>query len=204
VAQRAAGLSIDELAQYFRLSEHAGRRIAIVGAARNVGTTRTAIALARLLSRSGGVVLVDLALAAPNIEIISREPGRAGIADLVRGTASFGEIISRDQFSRLHLVTAGRMEGEPHDVIASPTLAAAVDALAQSYDYLVIDGGIQSEGSGRLAPMAPRAVLVGGDATADAVQALSDRLRSQGFIDVTVLTGPVPQLDYAASRSAAA
>jgi hypothetical protein len=83
-------------------------------------------------------------------------------------------------------------------------LAEAIDALAQSYDYLMIDAGPQSETSSWLVPMAPRAVLVGGDATSDALQALSDRLRSQGFTDVTVLTGPPPQLDHAASRSAAA
>jgi uncharacterized protein involved in exopolysaccharide biosynthesis/Mrp family chromosome partitioning ATPase len=204
VAQQPAGLSIDELAQYFRLSGHAGRRIIVIGAARNVGTTLTAITLARLLSRAGRVVLVDLALAAPNLDIISSEPAAAGIADLVRGTASFENIISRDQFSRLHLVTAGRIEGEADDLLASTTLTSAIDALARSYDHLVIDGGVQSDMSIRLAAMAPRAVLVSGDATAEAVQALSDRLRSQGFIDVTVLSSPVPQLDYAATRSAAA
>jgi hypothetical protein len=83
-------------------------------------------------------------------------------------------------------------------------LAEAIDALAQSYDYVMIDAGPQSETSSRLIPMAPRAVLVGGDATSDALHALSGRLRSQGFTDVTVLTGPPPQLDHAASRSAAA
>jgi uncharacterized protein involved in exopolysaccharide biosynthesis/Mrp family chromosome partitioning ATPase len=204
-AEPPASLSIDELAQYFRLSsEHAGGRIAVIGAARNVGTTLTAITLARLLSRTGRAVLIDLALAAPNIDVVSTAPGAPGIADLVGGTASFSEIISRDQDSRLHLVTAGRIEGKPEELLASDALRAAIDALAQSYEYLVVDGGVQSDVSSWIAAMAPRAVLVGGDATAEVVQELSERLRFQGFVDVTVLAGPAPQLDYAAVRSAAA
>jgi hypothetical protein len=50
----------------------------------------------------------------------------------------------------------------------------------------------------------PRAALVGGDATADALLALSGQLRAQGFTDVTVLTGPPPRLGHAGTHSAAA
>ena len=68
----------------------------------------TAITLARELAKQARVVLVDLALGAPNLSVIAVDPGAPGIADLVRGTASFGEIITRDRYSRVHLVMAGR------------------------------------------------------------------------------------------------
>ena len=204
-AAAATSSSIDEVATALRLSEQAGRRIAVIGHARDVGTTLTAIALARALGRTGRVVLVDLALSSPNIDVISDDPSAPGIADLVRGAASFGDIITRDRFSRAHLVAAGRIEGDPNALLASHMLSAAVDALAQSYDYLVIDAGAQSETPlSPIVPIAPRAVLVGGDATPNALQALSDQLRATGFVDVTVLTGPPPQLDQAAGHSAAA
>ena len=102
-------------------------------------------------------------MSSPNIDVISDDPDAPGIADLVRGAASFGDIITRDRFSRAHLVAAGQVGGDAEALINSQMLAAAVDALAQSYDYLVIDAGAQSETA--LAPivaMAPRAVLVGG------------------------------------------
>jgi MinD-like ATPase involved in chromosome partitioning or flagellar assembly len=201
-APSASNPSIDELAQTLRQAD--ARRVAVIGAERNVGTTLTAIALARSLVGAGRVVLVDLALASPNIDVISREPGAPGIADLVRGASSFGDIITRDQYSRVHVVAAGRIEGEPDALLASEMLPAAIDALAQSYDYVVIDGGSFSDTLPLLVPMAPRAVLVGGDGAADALQALSDRLRSQGFADVTTLTGPPPQLYHAPPHSAAA
>ena len=79
----------------------AGRSIVVFGAERNVGTTYTALALARALSAKGGrVVLADLALNAPNLSIMSVDPQAPGFAELARGTASFGDIITRDKFSR--------------------------------------------------------------------------------------------------------
>jgi hypothetical protein len=52
--------------------------------------------------------------------------------------------------------------------------------------------------------MAPHAVLVGGDAAMDALEASAGDLRSAGFADVAVLTGPPPPLDHAVLQSTAA
>ncbi len=84
-------------------------------------------------------------------------------------------------------------------------LLSAVDALGRSYDYLVVDAGAQSEVA--IAPIAQitaRAVLVAGETPDDSVEALRDQLLSSGFADVTVLTGTPPELDHAATSSAAA
>ncbi len=63
------------------------------------------------------VILVDLALHAPNLSILSTDPNAPGFAELVRGTASFGDIITRDKFSKVHLIAAGNLlPGRPqHD-----------------------------------------------------------------------------------------
>jgi succinoglycan biosynthesis transport protein ExoP len=200
-----AGLSVDDVAAALHHEGELGRRVAVIGSARDVGTTLTAIALARALARTARVVLVDLALSSPNVNVISEDPHAPGIADLVHGAASFGDIITRDRFSRAHLVAAGPVGGDADALINSQMLSAAVGALAQSYDYLVIDAGAQSETV--LAPivaMAPRAVLVGGEAAANALEALAGQLRSTGFAEVTVLTGPPSPLDHAAIQSNAA
>ena len=84
-------------------------------------------------------------------------------------------------------------------------LWAAIDALAQSYDHLVIDAGAQSETAlPPIAQVAPWAVLVGGVTTAaPALQALSAELAAAGFAEVSVLTGPPPALEQASVQSAA-
>ena len=76
-------------------------------------------------------------------------------------------------------------------------LWAAIGALKQSYDHLVIDAGAQSEIA--LAPVAaaaPYAVLVGGDTPANALTALAGQLQAAGFAEVAVLTGPPPALEH--------
>ena len=81
-------------------------------------------------------------------------------------------------------------------------LWAAIGALAQSYDHLVIDAGAQSETA--IAQVAPWVVLVGGVTTAaPALQALSAELAAAGFAEVSVLTGPPPALEQASVQSAA-
>ncbi len=195
-----AGLTIDEIAAALRQSGEQGRRIAVIGAARNVGTTLTAIALARMLSRTARVVLVDLALGSPNIDVISDDPTAPGIAELVHGTASFADIITRDRASRAHLVAAGQVGNGAADLLQSQMLWAALGALAQSYDHLVIDAGAQLEAA--LAPIAataPFVLLVGGETAANALSTLAAQLQASGFAEVAVLSGPPPALEQPAA-----
>ena len=182
-----------------------GRRVAIIGTGRAVGTTLAAIAVGRSLARNARTVLVDLAVNAPNIDVISNDPSAPGIADLVRGAASFGDIITRDRFSSLHVVALGRIEGDPTQSLHSHLLLSAVDALGRSYDYLVLDAGALSENE--LAPivqMAGLAVLVAGSARDSSTGHTRDRLLASGFAEVTVLTGALPRPQQTISRSAAA
>jgi uncharacterized protein involved in exopolysaccharide biosynthesis/Mrp family chromosome partitioning ATPase len=203
-APASASSSIDEIAAALRQSGGGGRSIAVIGGARNVGTTLTAIALARTLARTARVVLVDLAFSSPNIDVISNDPAAPGMAELIRGQASFGDVITRDRGSRAHLVTTGQVGGDAAGMLQSQMLWAAVGALAQSYDYLVLDAGAQSEiGLASVAAAAPYAVLVGGDTPANALTALADQLRSAGFAQVTMLSGPPPMLEEAVAQSAA-
>jgi succinoglycan biosynthesis transport protein ExoP len=199
-----AGPTIDDIVAAAQQSGEGGRAIAVIGAAREVGTTLTAIALTRALARSARVVLVELAFNSPNVEVISNDPSAPGVAELVRGQASFEDVITRDRGSRAHLVSAGQVGNDANGLLQSHMLWGAVGALKQSYDHLVIDAGAQSEIA--LAPVAataPYAVLVGGETPAHAVAALAGQLQSAGFAEVVVLTGPPPALETAAAQSAA-
>jgi succinoglycan biosynthesis transport protein ExoP len=196
--------SIDALAAELQQAGDSARRIAVMGSAREVGTTLSAIALARLLARTARVILVDLSFGSPNIDVISNDPSAPGIADLVRGSASFGEVITRDRDTQLHLVAAGKVGNDADDIIVSQMLWAALDALAQCYDHLVLDAGSQARAPlAQVAACAPCAVLVGGAAQPAALDALAAELQAAGFAEVSVLSGPPPELEHAAVRSAA-
>ncbi len=183
-------MPIEELANALRRVGDAGRRITVIGAARNAGTSYAAIGLSRELAKGARVVLVDLALGAPNLSIISTDPGAPGICDLLRGTASYGDIITRDRFSSVHVIATGQPGAEGPLLLASPRLAMTFEALARTYDHVVIDAGavpdVAVESFSRLAP---RAVLVAADPAHPATEAARQRLIAAGFGDVTVFIG---------------
>lgn len=189
-APKAAGAPVGNLALALRRIGEAGRRITVVGVARNVGTTYTALGLSRALVQQGArVVLVDLALENPNLAVLSTDPDAPGIADLVRGSASFGQIVTRDRFSRVHLVAAGHM-GMDTSMLSSARLAMTLEALARTYDHVIVDGGAVTETIAPcLAKLTPRAVLVATELDHPATQAARERLIAAGFIEVTVMLG---------------
>ena len=190
-AAAPAPLPIENLAQTMGALGEAGRRIAVIGVARNVGTTYTALSLARALAAEGRkVVLADLALLAPNLSIMSVDPQSPGFAELARGTASFGDIITRDKFSRLHLICTGEVNGDAPSILASPRLSLTIEALARTYDHVVIDAGAIGETAPKaMARLAPRAVLVATDTESAATRAVRDQLAAAGFADVLVWLG---------------
>ena len=197
-------LTIADIAQALREAGDAGKRVAVMGAAAGIGTTMAAVAIARELARDARVILVDLSLDRPKLAAITIDPHAPGITDLVHGTTSFGQIITRDRFSRVQVIAAGRAGVGAAAVIGSERLTTALDALARSYDYVVIDASVAPHALDEcIARLAPCAVLVATGLAAAKSDALRNHLASAGFHDIAVFTGTAPALD-AESVSAAA
>lgn len=190
-AKPAVALPIGDLVKAVNERGEVGRRVTVIGAGRNVGTTYTAIALARALSAAGErVILVDLALYAPNLSILSIDPNAPGFSELVRGTASFGDIITRDKFSKVHLIAAGNVAGEAPAILTSPRLIVTLEALARNYDHVIVDGGALAEAAPEFfARMAPCAVLVATDIDTEAAKTAREQLMAAGFADVLLWLG---------------
>jgi uncharacterized protein involved in exopolysaccharide biosynthesis len=186
--------TVEQIARALRRAGDDGRRVTVVGTMRNVGTTYAAIALARTLAQDSNVVLVDLAFGASNLSIISTEPSAPGIAELVHGTASFGDVITSDRYSPVHLVATGNVGDDAAALAASPMLATMIEAMGCAYDHVVIDvGSATNIPLERLAPLAARAVLVAADPTNPATKAARERLITAGITDVTLMAG-APQV----------
>jgi uncharacterized protein involved in exopolysaccharide biosynthesis/Mrp family chromosome partitioning ATPase len=186
--------SADQIVQGIKQAGEGGRRIAVAGTRRNAGATYAAITLARALSRDDTVVLVDLAFGAPNLSVISTDPNAPGIAELARGAASFGDIVTRDQYSNVHLVATGNVGNDANTLAASPMVATVVEALAQSYGHVVIDiGSVPDVAVERFAALAQRTVLVASDPAEPATRAAQERLAMAGFGDLSLLAGAAQQ-----------
>jgi uncharacterized protein involved in exopolysaccharide biosynthesis/Mrp family chromosome partitioning ATPase len=185
-----AGSAIADLARDLQRGGESDRRLAVVGAGENAGSSTAAIALARALAREGRVILVDLAFDAPKLASISKDPDAPGIADLVRGTTSFAQVINRDASSRVHLVNAGTAPEDAAEVFASDKLGSALDALARTYDYVILDIGLAERAPDAVVRLATRAILVAPDPDSAASIALRDQLLAAGFQKVSI-TSPV-------------
>ncbi len=179
-------------------------RVSVLGASRNLDTSLVAITLARTLGNTAKVVLVDLAFGGPGLAVIAADPTTPGIGELVLGTASFGQIITRDRYSRVHVITAGRAEADGAAIVGSQRLALTLEALARSYDHVIVNAGAVPDAEAeRIAQLAPQAVLVT-DALDEQATALAQaRLATAGFKAVNMLQSipAAPQSD--ATRAAA-
>jgi len=201
----AKDISIDDLAIALREAGEGGKRVAVISAAPGNGSTLTAVALARALAQQARVVMVDLALEHPQLASITLDPRAPGIADLVRGTASFGQIITRDRLSRAQIVPAGRVGADAAMIFMSERLNIAMDALSRTYDHVVVDAGAAPYvPADRIAHLASCGVLVAGEVAGEAVNTMRDQLANAGFSDIAVFNGTAPALDAESIGSVAA
>jgi Mrp family chromosome partitioning ATPase len=187
----AIGVPVTAIKQVAADVNGGGRPIAIFDAGRGLDTTGIAIKLARAVAENGGrVVLVELGSGNDAIKAISTDPSAAGLAELAAGTASFGEIITKDKQSALNLIISGRTPPDRLALLSAPWMAAMFAALARSYDHLVLDAGaLGGPEMAAIAEIAPHAFLLTESATGAATAAGRERLIDAGFDDVTVLVG---------------
>ncbi|MFZ3350176.1 MAG: exopolysaccharide transport family protein [Xanthobacteraceae bacterium] len=164
-------------------------RIAVVGVEPGARTGEIAIKLARSLAGDGHVLLAGIEPKNSPIAAVSSDPAAKGLAELAAGDASFRDIIDKDVQSSVHVISPGRTPVERITLLSSPRLAPSFDALARTYDYIVVDAGI-AEGADleAIGEIAPQAVLLIDAATDDAVEAARQRLLAAEFEDVTELS----------------
>ncbi|WP_438277523.1 GumC family protein [Nitrobacter sp.] len=186
--QPAADLiGIDRVADDLRTAGEAARKITIMGTGENERILLGALALARGLAHSAKVVLVDLSPASPTLTAAAVDPAVPGLAELMLGEASFGEVISRDGQSPVHLVVAGR-SGADRTLLQSPRLTIALDALLRVYDHVLLVAGTATDLPAKLLTDQARAIVVPDPSmSAEARARFSGQLTAIGFASVTML-----------------
>jgi protein-tyrosine kinase len=149
---------------YQRLLRLAERRptrvVAITSAGRGEGRTTTAANLALTAAQEGkSVILVEADLRRPSLAALFGLAPRAGLAEVLEGTAELGQAVVRA--GGLSLLCAG----EVRDVAAtlrSPRVPLVVEQLRAAYELVVLDAppALAFADGDRLAAAADAAVLV--------------------------------------------
>ncbi|MBY0383408.1 MAG: exopolysaccharide transport family protein [Xanthobacteraceae bacterium] len=177
---------IDELAAELRGAGEGARKVTVIGAGKAENVALTALTLARALSRDAKVLLIDLSMVSSissTVAVVSTMPG---LTDLARGVASFGQIITKDRMSRLHMIGAG---SQPDRLLLhSPRVAMAFDALLRAYEHIVLDAGTAADlPQALIASGAYAVILPNSDISENARVAMREQLLASGFGDVTIL-----------------
>lgn len=186
-------LEIERLTDMLR--QGGTRKVTVIGAHQDEGVTLVALTLARLLSRSAKVVLVDLAMSSPTLAAVSSDPSSSGLTELMQGAASFGEIITKDRLSGVHIVGAGRDPAQRH-LLQLPRINLAIDALSRAYDYVVLDAGTATDLPANVIAAQAHAVIIPDPAITSAARSvMKGQLLASGFADVTILETPLKAMD---------
>jgi polysaccharide biosynthesis transport protein len=179
--------SVGNIAQRLRANAAVGRGVAVMGAAPGTATTPGSLALSRALAAEAKVVLVSLVSGEGATEALGLPGDTAGIVEVVRGAASFGQVIRRDKTSRAHIVAFGWPELGIDTILNSRRFLTMIGALSKAYDHVILDGGDLRNGGLRLAAIAPRGVVIAApNAQEDAADAVG-MMSGAGFADVAVM-----------------
>ena len=112
--------------------------IGIVSAVPGEGKSAIAANLALLLAASGHrTLLIDADLRGPALTARLRPEAKAGLADLLDGQCSLGDVLCRDAATGLDFLPAVACEGGPR--LACPAMAEFVAAARSHYTCVVID-----------------------------------------------------------------
>jgi uncharacterized protein involved in exopolysaccharide biosynthesis/Mrp family chromosome partitioning ATPase len=180
--------SLADVAQRLRTNVALGRGVAVFAATAGTPTTAPALALARALANDAKVVLVGLVPDAAAREALGLDANATGLADVVRGAVSFGQVIRRDKGSRVHLVAFGRPDVGIDAILDSRRFQTMIEALAKAYDHVVVDAGDPGSGAHRLAAIAPRGVVIASPDAQREAAAANRMLAGAGFADIAVMT----------------
>jgi uncharacterized protein involved in exopolysaccharide biosynthesis len=180
------------------LGRRGGRIIAVTSVGDDDTARRGALVAATLAAERGRGCLLEL----------TRHPtplvDGPGLADLLGELVGFDAVIHRIPSTPAHVVPVGRRPLEPAD-LAGPRLVLTVDALASSYDHLVIDGGALDAASDALISRlaAVDAVIVVAEAD-EALRAERGRLRlaTAGIAECRIAAAP-PVVRRVSGRDAA-
>ncbi|MBV9968501.1 MAG: lipopolysaccharide biosynthesis protein, partial [Xanthobacteraceae bacterium] len=179
--------SVGDVAQRLLANAALGRGVAVTGATPSAATTPSSLALTRALASDAKVVLVSLVSGDAAVAAMGLPGDTSGLVEVVRGVASFGQVIRRDKASRAHLVAFGWPELGVDTILNSRRFQTMIGALCKAYDHVVLDGGDIRNGGLRLAAITPRGVAIAApDAQEDIVAAL-ELMSGAGFAEVAVM-----------------
>ncbi len=120
------------------------KRIAVAALATgtSLDTGAASAALARTLAQQGiKTIILDIAGSGDNFAHVFGLQARAGLTELLTGSADFNDVIARDMASQLNVISAGKDAAGLASLLDGNRFAQALNALETVYDQILLDCG---------------------------------------------------------------
>jgi capsular exopolysaccharide synthesis family protein len=135
--------SIDSLRTTLMLAEDLRdlRILAVTSATTHEGKTSLATQLAMSLARTKNkpTLLIDGDMRSPNLHDIFEVPLQPGLTKILEGNISIEEAIVPTSCPPLDLLPAGKLAGNPHQLLGNVDPAALLRSIPEKYCYVIID-----------------------------------------------------------------
>jgi len=135
--------SVDSLRTCLALSESLQdvKVLAVTSAANNEGKTSVAVQLAVSNARASGemALLIDGDMRSPDVHKVIEGRLSPGLVKVLNGDCSLEDAIITDWSSRVHILPAGKLRGNPHKLLGNANLKLLLDTVRSSYRHIVID-----------------------------------------------------------------
>jgi polysaccharide biosynthesis transport protein len=119
---------------------HGLKTLVVTSAVPQEGKTTTAANLAVAYAQQGySVLLVDCDLRCARIHELLQVPLEPGLTQLLLGDKDATEVIKSTAVEQLFVLPAGTLPENPSELVGSARLRKALDALAESFDIVIID-----------------------------------------------------------------
>ncbi len=125
---------------YALAGEEGSKKIVFTSSMPADGKTTTCVNTAITFAQTGErVALIDADLRKPKVHKLLDLPNKHGLANYLGGLAKMEDIIVHDDAHKLDVICAGRIPPNPSELLSSPKMAAFLEEIAKSYDYVFID-----------------------------------------------------------------
>jgi capsular exopolysaccharide synthesis family protein len=107
----------------------------------NEGKSTSAVALARMLARTGKrVLLIDADLRNPSAHLFIGDGRAVGLSNYLAGENDIPSLVQSTDFENLSLMAAGPIPPNPAELLTGPRLGELLRADGLPFDHYVVDG----------------------------------------------------------------
>ena len=124
----------------FSIIKNGCRTILFTSSIQGEGKTTSSANVAFSLARSNKkVLLLDLDLRNPHVHRILKKPNAPGFTNYLSGLSSLEEVLRKEVYPGLDVITAGTISPNPAEMIASEEMQTLLRSFQEQYDFIILD-----------------------------------------------------------------